>query len=171
MIKDDPFIRILAKADKHHVELMQLIGRVCTSFAAIESRVCDLLSLMINAEKPEIGRAVVDEQPFTRTVRLLKMLAARPDALHQIPDLDAMLKRLEKAAYMRNELIHSAAMIVPSEDGMVSLNKVRHRNTKKEPIKRIKQFTDIRKTTDFIELLKRDIDSLYMKMIRENAEK
>jgi hypothetical protein len=96
-------------------ELLFFIGGMADSFARLESRIVDYFACLVNAENPRIGEVISDRLSLNQTVNLIGAILKDLQNTNACRQFALLSKEVEKAAAMRNDILHSS-WATPSAD-------------------------------------------------------
>ncbi|MCF7837979.1 MAG: hypothetical protein K9N49_05055 [Candidatus Marinimicrobia bacterium] len=97
------------KAAVLYESLHKNIGYLCATFADIETRLSEILVLLINEDNPAIGEIVVESLPFSKAIDLLRRLVFEYIDMDEddAREFTGLIDRLREVAKGRNDVVHS----------------------------------------------------------------
>jgi hypothetical protein len=104
------------------------LGRFVLTFQEVEEAMVELI-VALNDSDPEYIATLTAELEFTAKARALDIIYTRFAQIHQLsdqsphPEFHSLVKRIEKLAKRRNELVHSFYLKLIIVDGSVALER------------------------------------------------
>ena len=89
-------------------QLVFAIGWMADSFARVEARTIDCLSLMVNPANLKVGELIGDRLSLNQTVELISALLAHQGNQAAQQEFLTLSKDIKKAAATRNDVMHSS---------------------------------------------------------------
>lgn len=97
-------------------QLLYFIGGMADSFSRLESRVIDCFACLVNAENTRIGEVISDRLSLIQTVSLVGALLKDLQDAEACREFASLSKEIEKAAAMRNDILHSSWATTSAND-------------------------------------------------------
>lgn len=111
-------------------QLLFFIGWMADSFARLESRVIDCFACLINTENPRIGQVISDRLSLNQTINLIGAILKETRDAKTCREFALLSKELEKAAALRNDILHST-WATPSANDVIECDIIQIRARKR----------------------------------------
>jgi len=111
-------------------QLLFYIGWMADSFARLESRVIDCFTYLINPENPRIGQVISDRLSLNQTISLIGAILKETQDAEACREFALISKELEKAAALRNDILHSS-WATPSANDVIDCDIIQERARKR----------------------------------------